>query len=477
MIITIYNHLRFYLFLILGSSMAIISLNAQTKLPAFFGDGMVLQQKVDAAIWGNDTPFTKIYVHTGWNETEQTQTDHNGKWKVSIATPEAGGPYQIVIEGSQRIELKDVLIGEVWFCSGQSNMEMPLKGFPNQPIIGSNEAILNSENANIRLFTVQRNASIWPLDDVAGEWKTSRPETAREFSAVAYFFGKKLHETTGVPIGLIASAWGGSSCETWTDIPTLAEHIQAEEPKEVPVDDRQKRNTPSLLYNAMVHPFFGFQIAGVIWYQGESNKYGNRAASYKDIFPAMIRLWRTKWNQGDFPFYFVQIAPFTPKAGNTALLREAQLYTLNTVKNTGMIVTLDLGDCSNIHPAQKKEVGDRLAYWALANTYSIEGISYSGPIYRDMEVQGNRAIIYFDHADMGLSNFGRSLNGFQIAGEDSVFHDAIAKIENTKVNSLSISSDQVNKPVAVRYAYDHCPEATLFNTAGLPASPFRTDGD
>lgn len=447
---------------------------AQTTLPAFFSNHMVLQQNEEVAFWGTDSPGTLIFLTTSWGVKADTKTDKDGKWKLNVATPKAGGPYTIAINGTQEVVLNDVLIGEVWLCSGQSNMYMPMKGYTNQPVLGSNEAILHSKNNEIRLFKVQRNASLVPLHNVEGEWQSSNPATVPEFSATAYFFGTLLHEILDVPIGIISTSWGGSTVEAWMDKKTLSNLSGETETVTLPTEIPEKNinKTATLLYNAMINPFVGFGIKGALWYQGENNVSAPK--EYKTLFPAMIKSWRNKWQQDKFPFYFVQIAPFSYEGMNSAFLREAQLYTLQHVENTGMAVTLDIGDCNGIHPANKKAVGSRLAYWALANAYNINGIMYSGPIYESMKVTDeNKINVSFAHVANGLTSFQKALTGFEIAGKDKVYYPAQAKINRNK--TVTVWSEKVKDPVAVRYAFENCAKGSLFNLAGLPASSFRTD--
>jgi sialate O-acetylesterase len=320
------------------------------------------------------------------------------------------------------------------------------------------------------LFTVKRAASLDPLDHVEGQWAEATPLTVKDFSATAYFFGKKLNGLLNVPIGLIHSSWGGSSVEAWMDKESLSPYSTIEMPKQLP-EERQNQ-TPTLLYNAMITPLVGYGIKGAIWYQGESNR--NRAKEYAQLFPTMIKTWRKKWQQGAFPFYFVQIAPYGYGDGNAGFVREAQLHSMKTVDNTGMAVTMDIGDCDYIHPREKKLVGDRLALWALAKDYGMEGIAYSGPVFKEIkEIKEGKVKLLFDYYENGLSSFGGPLSGFEIAGADKVFHPAEAKINGDK--SLSVWSENVATPVAVRYAFKNCEAGSLFNTGGLPASSFRTD--
>jgi sialate O-acetylesterase len=446
---------------------------AQTWLPSFFNNQMVLQQNEEVSIWGKDAPRAKVTVTGNWGAEASVKADKNGKWALKLKTAPAGGPYTVTVEGSEKIVLDDVLLGEVWFCSGQSNMEMPVKGFNNEPINGSNDFILNAKNDRIRLFTATRNYSMEPLDDVEGAWSSATPATVKEFSATAYFFGKQLQDIIDVPVGLIHSSWGGSRAEAWMDPGALSAFPDISLPEQLP--ENRFHQTPTLLYNAMVHPFIGYTMQGAIWYQGESNRL--EAKQYQDLFPAMIGLWREKWQQGTFPFYFVQIAPFRYDGDNetsSAFLREAQLISMLKTENSGMAVTMDIGECDCIHPAEKNLVGKRLAYWALANDYGIEGVAFRGPEYQKMELTGNGEVkLFFDHMGAGLSFFGKEPAGFEVAGEDRVFHPGHVRINRDR--TLSVWSDDVPAPLGVRYAFKNCSHGTLYNTDGLPASSFRTD--
>ena len=442
----------------------------QTTLPAFFSDGMVLQQKEEAPLWGKDKPGTQVNITTSWGENGSAKTNKEGRWTVKIKTPGAGGPFTLTVKGTTNLTLQDVMIGEVWVCSGQSNMQMDMKGLNNQPINHGNEEIIFSNNKNIRVFDTKRVPSLTPLDDVEGKWLSSEPATTANFSAVAYFYGKVLNKVLDVPVGLIVTCWGGSTAETWIDEHALAPFKTIEIPTEIP--EKVVQQSPTLLYNAMIHPFIPYKIKGVIWYQGESNSW--RAEEYKKLFPVLISDWRSHWKQGDFPFYFVQIAPWDYKTVNSAYLREAQLYTMQQVGNTGMAVTMDIGDCDNIHPPEKRKVGERLAYWALAKTYGVEGFEYSGPLYKDIKkTDDGKIIVSFDHAGIGLTSNGKALAGFTIAGKDNIFVPAEAMINPDK--TVTVWSAEVKSPEHVRYAFDNCTTGTLFNMAGLPASSFRTD--
>lgn len=443
--------------------------NAQTKVSNIFSDHMVLQRDSNVALWGTDLPNTKIEIQGSWGEENETYADEKGSWELKLKTKEAGGPYTLEIHGSEKIQLQDVMLGEVWLCSGQSNMQMPMKGFNGQPVNGSNDLILESTNTNLRLFHVNKNMSKKPLKGIEGTWQQSTPEVVRNFSAVAYMYGKMLQHKLQVPVGIICSSVGGTRIESWTNKETLI-HGGYNYDTSTTAQDID-RHTPSVLYNAMIHPLAPYRIKGVIWYQGESNR--SNYQQYETLFPAMIQSWRELWNIGEFPFYFVQIAPFSYKPDvNSAYLREAQLHSLKNTKNTGMAITMDIGEEACIHPAKKTEVAKRLLYWALTKSYDFKGIQYSGPLYKSMKVNNNTVELNFDYAPYGVSSFGRELNHFTIAGNDKIFYPAKA---NIKKGVLTVFSEQVPHPVAVRYAWENYVEGCLFNLAGLPASSFRTD--
>lgn len=460
-------------FLILTFFFASITITlSQTQLPGIFSDQMIMQQQAMVGVWGTDKPNTKVVVKGGWDKEAKATADANGQWKVKLQTPVAGGPFTVTIKGSTQVVLKDVLVGEVWLCSGQSNMQMSVKGNFDEPL-GSNEMLLNSSNNNIRMFTQQRVGSISPIADTKGEWELASPLTTGNFSAAAYFFAKKLQAILGVPIGIIHTSWGSSPVAAWMDRETLSNFKHVAIPDTLPKTGHNI--TPMLLYNAMLHPYINYTIKGVLWYQGEANRanYSN----YQAMFTAMISSWRKQWQQGDFPFYFVQIAPFAYAGGNAAFLREAQMKTMQSVPQTGMAVTMDIGEEKNIHPVHKETVGNRLAYWALTKDYNIKGIAYSGPVYKAMEkTKDGKIKLMFNYAEMGLNSFGKPLNHFEIAGDDKVFYPATATISNQENSrGVTVWSDSVKNPVSVRYGFQNWVVGNLFNGYGLPASSFRTD--
>ncbi len=636
---------------------------ANVKMPSLFTDGMVLQQKTNAPVWGFADPGEKITVATTWdNKTVSTEAAADGKWMVKVSTPCYGGPYALIINGKNTVYINNVMIGEVWFASGQSNMEMTMSGFPYGTILNGPEDIANSTNNDIRIFMASRNTSFKEESELGGEWKTASPKTTPQFGATCYYFAKKLNAELGVPVGIINSSWGGTPVESWIpqeyiknvpeysqivkdiaasspiidkrnnwlaqkqsvsmfprpdlgdtnlakpdfndakwhsmNVPTLWENnnevrafdgivwfrktikitpamagkelvislgaiddgdetffngelightnnYQADRIYTVPADkvkagkaviairvtDNQgggglygqpsklkcytKGNeksaislagswkylpiaelsrgklykfdiptmeffqrpisptdlsemTATTLYNAMVAPFVGYAMAGAIWYQGEANV--GHAEEYSRTFPLMVKAWREKWNQGDFPFYYVQIAPYDYGTnGHSEEIREAQRVSLS-IKNSGMASTIDIGNNKNIHPANKVEVGNRLALWAFKNIYGKDVVC-SGPLFKSQEIKGNAIYLSFDYAD-GLNAKGGTLKDFQIAGKDGKYYPATAVIEGSKVK---VSSEKVAAPTSVRYLWSDCvDQASLYNGAGLPASSFQS---
>ncbi|MEX0315379.1 MAG: sialate O-acetylesterase [Allomuricauda sp.] len=442
---------------------------AKIWTPTIVSDNMVLQQQSEASIWGWTTATGETITITGsWNNVPVTVKARQGKWLGKLPTPAAGGPYTITIKGHQEIVLSNVMIGEVWIASGQSNMQWT----PNMGLDNAQEEIKSANYSNIRFFQVPQRKSQTPQDNTPGEWVSCTPETMQNFSSVAYFFGRKLHKDLSVPVGLISSNWGGTPVEVWIPEELIEEDAELKEAAtQVPANEWRPEQ-PADCYNAMIHPILNYEIAGAIWYQGESNRANSK--SYYKSFPLLIESWRNLWKK-DFPFYFVQIAPFDydkeKKDIKAAVVRDAQLYTMLSVPNTGMAVTNDIGNLKDIHPTNKQEVGRRLALWALAKTYGIKGMAYSGPIYKSMEVKRNKIILTFDHAD-GLGIKGKTLKEFYVAGTDKKFYEAKARVKDNKVE---VYSAKVKKPEAVRFAFDDKALPNLINGAGLPASAFRTD--
>lgn len=459
--------------LIMASLLVAANVNAKVTLPKMFSDGMVMQRETKANIWGDANKSAVVKVSPSWTKKTYTaRTDEHGKWKIAIDTPEAGGPYSITFNDGEKTVLNNILIGELWVCSGQSNMEMQMKGFKAQPVEGAITDGLNSRDPQLRLFTVKRNSKFEPVDTVSGQWYEANTGSVREFSATAYYFGRMLRKVLDVPVGLITVAWGGSACEAWMTADWLKAFPDARIPKS-PQDIKSKNRTPTVLYNGMMHPLVGMAMRGVIWYQGEDNV--NRYKTYGDMLATMIRGWRGEWNIGDFPFYYCQIAPYDYSLiqwdYNSAMLREQQARVETMVPNTGMAVLMDAGLEYGIHPRKKRQAGERLALLALRNTYNIAGLPEFAR-YKDVEFKGDTAVISFDKSkEWVYFNNGTTSNLFEIAGEDKVFHPAKAWTER---NRVYLKSEKVSKPVAVRYAFKNWADGDLF-CDGLPVSSFRSD--
>jgi len=484
---------------------------ADVKLPSVIGDNMVLQWGKKVSIWGWARPGEEVMVGVSWNSMRwAVKADEEGKWSFKMNPPKIGGPYEMTISGKNVIKIKNIMVGEVWVCSGQSNMQWSVQASNN-----AKEEIAAADYPDIRLFSVKRAIALEPQSDCEGSWSECSPETVPGFTAGGYFVGRKLYKELDIPIGLIHTSWGGTPSEAWTrrgaleEVPDAApilkrfddavanypqikkEHEQklvewkeaAEkakaEGKRVPGRPRtpygpEHPHGVASLYNAMIAPLIPYGINGAIWYQGESN--AGRAYQYRKIFPAMISNWREDWGQGDFSFLFVQLANYLdtkpePVESAWAELREAQLMTLD-LPNTGMAVIIDIGEAKDIHPKNKQDVGRRLALWPLAKIYGRD-LVYSGPLFKRMNIEGNKVVLSFDHVGGGLiAKDGRSLKGFAIAGADRKFVWADAKIDGDKV---VVSSNEVSAPVAVRYAWADNPVCNLYNAEELPASPFRTD--
>ena len=459
-----------------------INVNSQDlNIPLVFGDNMVLQQNSSVPIWGWSKKNKQVSINVSWNDKlYSAKSDVNGKWMINIETPEYGGPYEFSVNSiKQVVSFKNILIGEVWIASGQSNMQMILAGGGREPVLRSLDMIAQAKNSNIRLFSVKRTSSDKPTKNINGKWLVSNPTNAAEFSAVAYSFADYLNKVLGIPIGIINTSWGGSPAEAWTDSKTLLDNFQKSEIRNNHKDKAIHHN-PSSLFNAMINPLIPFKIRGAIWYQGESNV--GRANNYTKLMNNMIDGWRLQWNQGSFPFYFVQIAP-NGAGGNTnktsqAFLREAQLMTMLQTENTGMVVTLDIGSEYTVHPPEKILVGKRLAYWALVKDYKLGGISFSGPVYKSLDIKGHKVIVNFDYAQNGITSYNKPIVGFEIAGSNKVFYKANAKVirgYGLNRSKLEVSSDSVKNPEAVRYGWKNYLIGNLYNSQGLPASSFRSD--
>jgi len=516
--------------LLLGALVLSSSAWAEVKPNPLFSDGAVLQQGIEVPVWGTAKDGEKVNVTFDGQNAGVTAKD--GKWLVRLKPHKAGGPFAMTIAGENTITVNNVLVGEVWICSGQSNMAFTFNG--------ADTAATEAPMANypkLRMYTVDRKMAVEPMAEAPGSWVECTPESVKGFSAVGYFFGRDIHKATGLPVGMIHTSWGGTPAQSWTSLsglekeqelagyvaaikalataypeakakyPKALEDYQAklkqwneecgnaytetlktwsgdnkkakdegrpEIPKPQPATPKPAQpagpeggpGAPTVLYNAMVAPLLPYAIKGVIWYQGESN--AGKSKEYQTLFPRMISDWREKWGEGEFPFLFVQIAPFN---GQPPEIREAQLLTLKKVPHTGMAVTTDVGNATDIHPKQKEPVGTRLALAARALAYG-EKIECSGPIFERLKIEGARALVGFNHIGGGLVAKDGELKGFTIAGEDKKFVPAKAEIKDGVV---VVSSEQVAAPVAVRYGWANVPDVNLYNKEGLPASPFRSD--
>jgi sialate O-acetylesterase len=502
-----------------------LAVSAGVKLPAVIGDHMVIQQDKPVSVWGWADPGEQVSVRLAGQDVK-ARASSGGRWRVVLDPLKAGGSaLEMLVSGQTgpAVSVKEILVGEVWVCSGQSNMEWPMEATAS-PV----PEILGADHPGLRLFLVPKHTADRPRDDVEAAWSLCTPESVRPFSAVAYYFGLALHEKLGVPVGLIESAWGGTDIEPWTPpegfaaVPDARPRLEQQEAKyaeyrtalkkvfpkwevwlretrkaldagtvlppepsgldQFPVNPFESPQAPTALYNAMIHPLIGLAVRGAIWYQGENNR--NDGLLYEKKMEALIRGWRDVWGLGDFPFYYVQLAPFgydydrespggdVPDFLRLPLIWEAQTNILR-LPNTGMAVVTDITDLKDIHPRNKKDVGGRLALWARARTYGEKGLVPSGPLYKSLTVEGGTARVTFDFAEGGLmSNDGLPLAWFEVAGDDHIFHKAEAEIAG---ETVVVRSPRVTSPKAVRFGWHQLAVPNLSNKHGLPASPFRTD--
>ncbi len=488
------------------------ALHADVTPHALFCDHAVLQRDKPIPVWGQAAPGEKVAVRLADLPAQSTTADAAGRWSVRLPAQPAGGPFKLVFQGNNRVEMNDVWLGEVWVCSGQSNMERQLGlRHGQQPLVNWEAEAASADYPQIRHFAVARTPSDTPRANTAGKWDVCSPQTVDQFTAVGYYFGRELHRHLKVPVGLIHSSWGGSPAETWVsqarlatdfpdviaaqakaiaDYPAALAKYQAAEPDLLktwqeaaataaaagkpaprkpapPGNPRSANHRPSALHNGMITSLQPYALRGVIWYQGESNS--SRAEAYRTLFPALIADWRTQWGQGDFPFLFVQIAPHKSQSPE---IRDAQLHTWRVTPNTAMVVTADIGDANDIHPTRKEPVGVRLALAARALAYG-EKTNYSGPRFTTAAIAGAKVTLQFDHLGGGLVAKDGALRGFTISGDGKTFVPAQAEIVG---DTVVVSAEAVPTPLAVRYGWANVPDVNLFNAAGLPASPFRTDG-
>lgn len=467
-----------FLILVLFFLLCIIDVQSQIELPSFFGDNMVFQQKEKVSIWGKDIPNTSINISSSWGSKANTITDSNGFWFTSIKTEKGSfKSHTLKIKGSNTIELKNILIGEVWFCSGQSNMEMPLKGLRKSKVLNAEKYLQISNNKNIRLFNNDRSASVSPSFNVSGKWVVSDKKSANKFSAIGYIFGIKLFENLNLPIGIIESSWGGTRIESWIPKEVLLKYKDIKFSDILP-EEQNKQKKPSFLYNAMVYPFKNFNIRGVLWYQGESNR--NTPESYYNYMKDLITSWRGQWQNKELPFYFVQIAPFDytkykKSAGIQAnLIREAQFEIAKDTKNTEIVVTTDAGDCDDIHPSKKEIIAKRLSNIALSQQYGFKNLIYRSPSFNKMTVQDDYVTLSFKFYKNDFFVQSDTIKGFYIAGADKIFYEAEVKFNKHK-KGLILYNKNIKYPIAVRYGFENCFESNLKTNSGLPMPVFRTD--
>lgn len=447
---------------------------AKIKLPSIISSNMVLQRNTSVKIWGWANPGEKIIIRTSWFlETLKVTTPENGRWEVTLLTTLSKEPQTIQLKSiDSNINLENILFGEVWICSGQSNMRMPLKGYTGQPTFDGNLSVATSKNANLRLFSITENGSPTPLDSVSKfkKWDCASPETVKDFSAVAYFYGKQLQEILDVPVGLIMTSWGGTRIQPWMSKEAVAPFLDVNKVKK---DTTEKyKRIPSAIFNAMINPITSYTIKGALWYQGETNR--DEPKIYQKLLPEMVKDWRKQWNIGDFPFYYVQIAPnkYIDKS-NSQYQREAQFKALDAIPNSGMAVLSDIGSTETIHPPRKKEVAERLLFIALNKTYGMKDVDCTGPVFKSMTEKEGALFLSFDAAETGIFSPETEVSCFEIAGEDKVFYPAKAEIISHK--QVKVSSLNVKVPVAVRYGWYNWFEGTLYDNNMLPASSFRTD--
>jgi sialate O-acetylesterase len=486
----------------------VVVVQAEVSLPHLLSDHAVLQREAPIHIWGNADPGETVTVR--FHDQSRTATaDDLGKWSLWLMPEKAGGPYTLTATGTSggaSVTISDILVGDVWLASGQSNMEMPLNGFPNSAVLKNGpEEIAHATLSTVRLLRLEHATSEFPLNDVSATWTECDPQTAAEFSAVAYFFGREINQKEKVPVGLIDTTWGGTPVESWISLMGISSDaslmplfksralfardladdaaVRAKEkrerdaalaahqpPPEEPWHPNPASWEPAALYNGMIAPETRYTIKGVIWYQGEANSDPERSPLYVKELPTLIADWRRIWGQGNFPFLYVQISNYDAPNEDWGTVRDAQRRTL-AVANTGMAVTLDIGTKDNVHPPDKQTVGARLALAARVIAYGERGFEYSGPLFRQVTTEGSAMQVWFDHAESGLTSEGTP-TGFEIAGDDGKFVPATAKIDGSTV---VVQSAGVSHPKAVRYGWASWTDANLFNKDKLPASTFSSN--
>lgn len=457
-----------------------LPLAAQVILPNLLADQMVLQQNDEVKLWGKATPGKTVQITPSWsNKVVTTHAAADSSWSVTVRTPSADGVEHTLrfVQGKSTTTLSGVLLGEVWLCSGQSNMEMPMRGFPGQPVTDAHRYIASAHVATpIRFYSIPRASSKELQEELPGRWSEHSPQEVANFSAVAYHFGRQLHETLGVPIGLINASWGSSHLETWMSRSALNSFEEFDIEKLYATPDAEIKfpnRNPTLLYNAMIHPLRHLSIKGVIWYQGESNV--EKPDLYEALFNRFAESWRELFRTPELPIYTTQLAPF--KAGDTEgltwpLFRERQLKLMSELPHTGMAFTSDLGSAGFIHPPRKQQVGERLAFWALAKSYGIKGITHCGPILKEHKREENRFILTFEEAPNGLMGNNLQVSGFEVLGSDGQLYAAKARLKYM-TRDVEVWCEAEVEIKEIRYLYKNYAEGNLSNTEGLPAAPFR----
>lgn len=463
---------------------------AKVELPSILGNGMVLQRNAEVTLWGKAQPGARLTVTPSWDgHTYTTSVGSDGRWSIKVSTSDAGGPYTLTFSDSRKSStvVEDILLGEVWICSGQSNMEMPVKGYVAQPVAGSAQAIRDCyAHQGVRIFNVGRNDADTPQEDCSGEWQHSTPESVANCSAVAYFFGREVSDLLGVPVGLVTSYWGGTMIETWM----TRESVLALDVDKSVFDEVPEGPAPGHLYNGMINPIVNYTAKGFIWYQGESNRY--HPFDYATLMSRMINLWREAWGDGDMPFIAAQLAQYRYDGAEyltLPVLVEQQYKAADSTPNTYIASTTDMDSPSIIHPSRKILVGERMAAIALTHTYGMKGLSGESPRYTGMDIDGSKVTLHFSGmADTDAYDFKGEffswldkdlkvirIKGFEVAGEDRVFHPATAHPGWPIASYIEVQCDEVPHPVAVRYAFRNVLENNVITGAGVPLAPFRTD--
>lgn len=460
--------------LLLLANLSII--NAKVQLPSIIGNNMVLQRNTEVCLWGKASQKARLTITPSWDRNRYNVTaDEQGNWNVKVRTTDAGGPFSLEFNDGEVTLLQNILLGDVWLCSGQSNMEMPLEGLCGQPVNGSLNMIMESQSfPNIRMYTGQKTPAVTPQFDLKGQWNQSSIESSGKFSAIGYFYARELHKVLQIPIGIIHISWGAASIESWMGAQSLKLYPDIDL-SNLKTDNAYPQKVATLLHNGMLRPVSNYSIKGILWYQGETNI--PNYAQYDYLFPALVDEWRNLFKQPDLPFYYVQIAPYIysgKEKEESAFLRESQLKSAMVIPHSGMVVTMDIGELMCIHPAEKEKVGQRLAYQALAKTYGFKNFPCDGPILKSMAIEKNKITLTFINAEMGLWPMHTDLSGFQIAGEDGRFVQATAVIPGFG-DKVEVWSDNIANPMHIRYCFKNHEQGSLFNAYGLPASSFRTD--